>query len=213
VSDDNFTFSPRLIKGALISGPQVIPFQYNPETLTRTVVAMAPAGGGMGSTTEALRLNGPPKETIQIEIHLDATDALAGGDAVAASLGVGPMLAALELLLYPPSVLAIANEALALIGIIEVVPPVAPLCLFVFGPQRVLPVRINQLSITEELFDPNLNPIQAKVSLSLQVLTYQDLGFGSVGGALFLGQQMAKEAISLLATSPAGALLSKVPGI
>jgi hypothetical protein len=77
----------------------------------------------------------------------------------------------------------------------------------------VLPVRLSQLSITEELFDPNLNPIQAKVTLSLQVLTYQDLGFASVGGAIFLGQQMAKEAMATLATSPAGALLTKVPGV
>jgi hypothetical protein len=204
---------PRLIKGALVSGIQVIPFQYNPETLSRTVVATAPAGGGMGSTSEALRLNGPPKETITVEIHLDATDQLADGDATAAAVGVSPMLAALELLLYPPSALAIANEVLALVGIIEVVPMVAPLCLFVWGPQRVLPVRINQLAITEELFDQNLNPIQAKVSLSLQVLNYQDLGFASVGGAIFLGQQMAKEAMATLATSSAGALLTGIPGV
>jgi hypothetical protein len=123
------------------------------------------------------------------------------------------MLAALELLLYPPSALAIANENLALAGIIEVVPAVAPLCLFVWGPQRVLPVRIDQIAITEELFDQNLNPIQAKVTLSLQVLTYQDLGFASVGGAIFLGQQMAKESMAGQAMAPAGALLSKVPGI
>jgi hypothetical protein len=208
-----FASGPRLIKGALISGTQVIPFQYNPETLSRTVVATAPAGGGMGSTAEALRLNGPPKETLQVEIHLDATDRLEDGEPTAAAAGVSPMLAALELLLYPPSALAIANEVLALAGIIEVVPAVAPLCLFVWGPQRMLPVRINQIGITEELFDQNLNPIQAKVTLSLQVLTYQDLGFASVGGAIFLGQQMAKEALSSSATSPAGALLTKVPGI
>jgi hypothetical protein len=213
MSNTNFATGPRLIKGALISGLQVIPFQYNPETLSRTVVATAPAGGGMGSSSEALRLNGPPKETIQVEMHLDATDQLADGDTTAATMGVSPTLAALELLLYPPSALAIANEVLALAWIIEVVAPVAPLCLFVWGPQRVLPVRISQIGITEELFDQNLNPIQAKVTLSLQVLTYQDLGFASVGGAIFLGQQMAKEAMAMLATSPAGGLLTKVPGV
>jgi hypothetical protein len=213
VSDGTYAAGPRLVRGALVSGSQVIPFQYNPETLTRTVVARAPAGGGTGSTAEALRLNGPPTETLQVEIQLDATDQLAAGDATAASMGVGPMLAAIELILYPPSALAIANEALALAGIIEVVPPVAPLCLFVWGPQRVLPVRLNQLSITEEAFDANLNPIQAKVALSLQVLTYQDLGFASIGGSIFLGQQMAKEAMAALATSSTGVLSFKVPGI
>jgi hypothetical protein len=204
---------PRLVKGALVSGTSAIPFQYNPETLSRTVAPTAPAGGGMGSATEALRLSGPPKETIQVEIQLDATDALAASDPTATAMGVGPQLAALELLLYPSSAIAIADEALALAGIIEVVAPVAPLCLFVWGAQRVVPVRINQISITEEAFDANLNPIQAKVSLSLQVLTYQDLGFLSVGGGLFLGQQMAKEAMAALAMSPAGLLVPPVPGI
>jgi hypothetical protein len=203
---------PRLIKGALISGAQVIPFQYNPETLKRTLAANAPATGGTGNTLDALRLNGPPAETIEVELQLDAADALAAADPTAMAMGVSPMLSALELLLYPPSALMIANEALALAGIIEVVPPVAPLCLFIWGPRRVLPVRITQIGVTEQAFDANLNPILATVSLSLHVLTYQDLGFDSAGGAMFLGQQMAKEAMAMLATSPAGALLNKMPG-
>jgi hypothetical protein len=203
---------PRLFKGALVSGTQAIPFQYNPETLSRTLAPTAPPGGGMGSASEALRLSGPPKETIQLEIQLDATDALAIGDSAAIGSGVAPQLAALELLLYPPSGQAVSNEDSALAGIIEVVAPVAPLCVLVWGPQRALPVRLTQLTITEEAFDANLNPIRAKVSLSFQVLTYQDLGFASVGGGLFLGQQMAKETMASQAMSPAGLFLSKVPG-
>jgi hypothetical protein len=57
-------------------------------------------------------------------------------------------------------------------------------------------VRMNGFTITEEAFDPNLNPIRAKVSLDLLVLNYHDLGLVSVGGALFMAHQIVKEAMA-----------------
>ena len=84
---------------------------------------------------------------------------------------MGPALASLEMLVYPKSALVITNEVLAALGMIEVIPPEAPLTLFVWGPKRVLPVRITDFSITEQAFEPGLNPILAKVHLGLQVLT------------------------------------------
>ena len=92
---------------------------------------------------------------------------------------------------------------LAAAGVIEVVAPEAPLTLLVWGPKRVLPVRMNGFTITEEAFDPNLNPIRAKVSLDLMVLNYHDLGLVSVGGALFMAHQIAKETMAKL-DQPAG---------
>ena len=115
-------------------------------------------------------------------------------------MGLYPALAALEMLLYPKSALTVANEVLARLGIIEVIPPEAPLTLLIWGLKRVLPVRLTQLTITEEAFDPTLNPIRAKVSLDLRVLTYQDLGLLSVGGALFMAHQVAKEAMATLSS-------------
>jgi hypothetical protein len=88
-------------------------------------------------------------------------------------------------------------------GIIEVIPQEAPLTVFVWGSKRVVPVRLTDLSITEEAFDPNLNPIRAKASLSLRVLTYQDLGLLTPGGALFMAHQMAKEAMATIGGSGA----------
>jgi hypothetical protein len=198
--------SPRVTKGALIGLDPVNPlasvviFQYNPEQLTRRLAANAASGGAEG---EQLRLAGPPEETITLDIEVDAVDQLETGDAGAASLGVAPALASLELLLYPKTALVIANAVLSELGMVEVVPPEAPLALFVWGLKRVLPVRLTEFSITEQAFDPALNPIQAKVSLGLRVLTYDDLGLVSVGGALFLAHQVVKEVMATVNSASA----------
>ena len=200
-----FPGSPRLLKGAIIGLDPVNPlasvviFQYNPDTLTRTVQARAAGGGGDASQSEALRLKGPPEETIRLDVEVDATDQMERGDAMTGQFGVAPSLASLEMLLYPKSALVIANEVLSALGIIEVIPPEAPLTLFVWGLKRVLPVRLTEISITEDAFDPGLNPIRAKVSLSLRVLSYDDVGLLSVGGGLFLAHQIIKETMATIA--------------
>jgi hypothetical protein len=196
----SFPGSPRLTKGALVGLDPVNPlasvivFQYNPDSVSRRVSANTDSG--WGSSSDQLRVKGPPQETIDVEVEVDAVDQLETADPTAQRLGVAPALASLELLLYPKSALVIANAALLAAGVIEVVGPEVPLALLVWGPNRVLPVRLTELSITEEAFDPSLNPIRAKVNLSLRVLTYDDLGITSVGGALYLSQQIAKEAMA-----------------
>jgi hypothetical protein len=200
-----FPGSPRLMKGAIIGmdpfNPlaSVVVFQYNPETLTRTLTARA--AGAQANRGEALRLAGPPEETIRLEVEIDASDQLEAADPIATSMGLYPTLSALEMLLYPKSALVIANEALARLGIIEVIPPEAPLTLFVWGPKRVVPVRLTSFSITEEAFDPGLNPIRAKVTLDLKVLSYYDLGLPSVGGGLFMAHQLAKETMAVIGSA------------
>jgi hypothetical protein len=193
----SFPGSPRVLKGAIVGVSVLDPlssivlFQYNPETLTRTL--RAKAAGSESDKSEALRLAGPPDESIKLDVEIDAADQLEKGSG---DLGVYPALSRLELLLYPGSVITIANEALTHLGVIEVIPPEAPLTLLVWGPKRVLPVRLTGFTITEEEFDPELNPIRAKVSLELNVLNYHDLGLVSVGGALFMAHQIAKEAMA-----------------
>lgn len=202
-----FPGSPRLQKGAIIGvdlfNPlaSVVVFQYNPESLTRRLTARAanpdPARG------EALRLAGPPQETINLTVEIDAADQLERSDAIAETLGIHPALASLEMLLYPKSAVMIANEVLARVGVIEVVPPEAPLTLFVWGMKRILPVRLGEFSVTEEFFDPDLNPIRAKVTLGMSVLTYYDLGLLSVGGALSMANQVAKEVMATMGSAGA----------
>jgi hypothetical protein len=196
-----FPNSPRLRKGAIVGVDEFNPlvrilFQYNPETLTRSLTARS--GEERGDRSEAMRLAGPPEETIQLEIEIDAADQLKQAEDTATTMGVHPALASLEMLLYPKSRSVIANEVLLQLGFIEVIPPEAPLTLFVWGPKRVLPVRLASFSITEQAFDPGLNPIRASVSLSLTVLNYQDLGIASPGGALFMAHQIAKERMTTL---------------
>lgn len=201
----SFPGSPRLQKGAIVgldpANPlaSVIVFQYNPDTLTRSLTAQTTEGEA--NRGEALRLKGPPQETMSLDVEIDATDQLEQGDSTAASMGIYPALAALEMLLYPKSGLVIANEVLAAVGIIEVIPPEAPLTLFVWGLKRVVPVRLTNFSITEEAFDPGLNPIRAKVSLGMRVLSYYDLGLYSAGGALFMVHQVAKEVMATIGSA------------
>jgi hypothetical protein len=193
-------------KGALIGldplkpVASVVVFQYNPEKVTRAIKPKA-GGAGDGAAGEAMRIAGPPEETFSLDIEIDAVDQLAVGDPVAAAMGIAPQLASLEMMLYPASGLVIANEALAAAGLIEVVPPEAPLALLVWSPTRVLPVRLTEMSVAEEAYDPLLNPIQAKVTVSLRVLTYDDLGLLSVGGGLFMVHQIAKEVMAGLGST------------
>lgn len=198
-----FPGSPRLLKGAIIGldplNPlaSVIIFQYNPDTMTRRLDARSSGGGDNSDRSEAFRLTGPPKETITLNgIEIDATDQLEQGNPLAIASGVYPTLAAIEMLLYPKSERVLTNIGLAQAGNIEIIPPEAPLTLFVWGPARVLPVRVTGFSITEEAYDTLLNPIRAKVDLTLQVLSYVDLKLGSPGHTLFIAHQIAKEVLA-----------------
>ena len=196
----SFPGSPRLLKGAivgvdpLIPIPNVVVFQYNPDTMTRRLEPRAVSAEG--DRGEAFRLTGAPKETITLSVEIDATDQLEQANPLATTVGIYPTLAALETLLYPKSAVVIANTVLSLIGTIEVIPVEAPMTLFVWGPQRVLPVRLTSLSITEEAHDPLLNPIRAKAELSLTVLSYQDLSVISPGYVLFLAHHIVKEVMA-----------------
>ena len=196
----SFPGSPRLLKGALIGVDPLNPlgavvvFQYNPDTMTRKLEPRAVAAEG--DRGEAFRLTGAPKETITLSIEIDATDQLEQANPLAIAAGIYPTLAALEIMLYPKSAVVLINSALSVVGTIEVIPAEAPMTLFVWGPQRVLPVRVTSFSITEEAHDQLLNPIRAKVELSLAVLSYQDLPLLSAGRVMFLAHHIVKEVMA-----------------
>lgn len=202
--------SPRLLKGGLVqlepdTGTllRVISLQYNPDTLTRTLQVQATSPGGGGDQGEALRLKGAAIETIKLEAEIDATDGLGdpAANPTAIALGIHPQLAALEELVQPRASDLQVNDNLVSSGVLEVLPIEAPLTLFVWSKQRVVPVRVTDLSVTEDAFDVNLNPIRAKVSLGLRILSIDDLGFGHRGGTLFMAYLRNKEALAGRATS------------
>jgi hypothetical protein len=193
--------SPLLQKGAiLVLDPttgvplNTIKFEYNPESIKRSLKPQSV--GDLPDRTEVLRLKGPPIETIQCDVEIDATDQLANSDPTTVSLGISPQLAVLELLVYPSSAILIANEVLSLVGTIEILPMSSNLTVFVWGANRVTPVRLTGIEIAEEAFDPKLNPIRAKVSLSMRVLNVNDVGFMTPAGAMYMAYQMSKESLA-----------------
>ena len=211
-----FPNSPRLVKGGIVTmDPDttaikgVIALQYNPDSLTRSLQIQAMPGGQEGVRVDVLRLRGPAVETIKLEAELDATDQLEFPKQFpkAAQYGLLPQLSQLEMLINPSVQTLQADDARANAGTLEIIPLEQPLTLFVWSRSRVVPVRLTEFSITEEAFDPQLNPIRAKVSLGLRVLSIDDLGFSHPGGRMFmtylgnkeqLASQAANVAISVL---------------
>ena len=209
----DFPRSPKLLKGALVvyesqflgPVPNVITFQYNPEQLGRTLAhrTTPPDPSDVGAAREdVFRVFGPPVEDINMTVELDAADQLAepAQHPHIVQHGLHPALAALELLLYPESAQVLFDRILAQAGEANITKEgeATPLVLFVWGPSRVLPVRLNSFSITELAFDQQLNPIQARVELSMRVLTYIELEQTTLGGIAYMATQTRKEALARL---------------
>jgi hypothetical protein len=200
-----FPGSPRILKGGLVLlDPDsfavlpngIIVMQYNPDTVTRTLKIKGAEEGG--DRSEALRLTGPAVETIKLDVEIDATDQLEnpGQNQNTVQYGIAPQLAALETLVYPTAAALQDNYSLSQQGVLEIMPIMAPLSLFVWSASRIVPVRLTDLSITEEAFDPRLNPLRAKVSLGLRVLSIDDLFFSDKGGSLYMAYQRQKESLA-----------------
>jgi hypothetical protein len=202
-----FSGSPRVLRaGLVLLDPDsfavlpngIIVMQYNPETMSRTLKIKGATEGG--DRTEALRLTGPPKETIKLDAELDATDQLEHPqqNQTTVQYGIAPQLAALETLVYPTSATLQNTYALSQQGVLEIMPLMAPMSLFVWGPTRIMPIRLTDFSISEEAFDPQLNPLRAKVSLGMEVLSIDDLFFSDKGGSLYMAYQRQKESLAQL---------------
>ncbi|HEX6285405.1 MAG TPA: hypothetical protein VFZ71_11045 [Pyrinomonadaceae bacterium] len=204
-----FPNSPKLLKGGIVlidpssaAVRRIIALQYNPDTVTRTLQVKGASAEG-GDRSEALRLKGPPTETIKVDAEIDAIDQLEIADGTTTQVGLHPQLAVLELIVYPTSAELQSNNSLARSGTLEIIPMESLLTLFVWSPQRIVPVRLTDFSVTEEAFDPTLNPIRAKVSLGMRVLSVDDLGFDHRGGSLFMSYLRNKEQLATRSQSGA----------
>jgi hypothetical protein len=181
-----------LVKGLLMSYsdpllgvvPTIVAFQYNPTEITRVLqvdsAGQAPAGSQ--PTGAALNVVRPAVEDYTVKLEFDATDGLERGGPITASMGISPRLAALEMLVQPVGSSLLGGLASALTGGLlgggggaSVPPARLPLCLFVWGPERITPVRLKSLTIHEQAFDELLNPILATADLSFTVLRVDDL--------------------------------------
>lgn len=197
--------SPQLIKAGLVvlnaasgSVHRTIALQYNPETLSRSFQVQGVGGDAGAEKAQPFRLKGPAIETIKFDAEIDATDALEQPDqnANAVQYGVAPQLAVLEALVNRSVDEMLAINAESKSGTLEILPPEAPLVLFVWGANRVVPVRLTDLSITEEAFDAALNPVRAKVSIGLRVMSTDDLGFDHRGGSAFINHLRSRESLA-----------------
>ncbi|MFB7614932.1 hypothetical protein [Kitasatospora sp. NPDC056181] len=199
-----FPRSPRLMRGGIVeldpgSGSvlRIIALQYNPDSLTRSF-QVQDTGEEKHQRSQPLRFKAPPVETVKVEAELDAADQLEFPDRFpdAGQVGVHPQLAALELLVYPTVGQLVGADQSAAAGSLEILPMEAPVTVFVWSPSRIMPVRITELSVTEEAFDPALNPLRAKVQLGMRVLSVNDVGFDHRAGGLYLAHQRRLEALA-----------------
>lgn len=184
MAETGYSGSPKLFRGALVQiveqvvsvQPNIIPFQYNPELVSRTMTPWNPfeveqsGRGQIAPTAQPF----DPKETITIDVQFNAADQLEDDDGFAKEVGISDRLAALEKLLLPSA--GLFEDLIAavsdLVGGAE--PPKrmgVPVALLVLGPGRILPVRVTSYSVEETAFLPSLHPLMAKVSLALEVLT------------------------------------------
>jgi hypothetical protein len=189
-----------LLKGALVElsepflgpVPNIIVFQYNPETMSRDLTpwsADVKQGGHWGQDPSAQPFD--PGETLSLTLELDATDALEEGNSVAVVSGVADRIAALEMLLYPVSDTgSVLGQALRALGGESTVPRGhVSVVLFVWGPGRIVPVRLTSFTVEEQAFSPTLYPLRAKVTVGMRVLTTED--FSRPGATLSTSEQLA----------------------
>ena len=210
-----FPNSPKLIKAGLVivdAGTarvlRIISLQYNSDSLTRSLTAQT-AGGNDHDRVEPMRFKGPAVETFKLEADIDATDQLEFPEQNpnAGQFGIQPQLALLESLVYPTAAQLALVDSQACSGTLEIAPMLAPLVLFVWGKNRIVPVKVSDFSITEEAFDAALNPIRAKLNLGLRVMSTDDLGFGTKGGSLYMAYLQNKEKLATKVQSASFATL------
>lgn len=197
-----------------IPRPHIVVFQYNPENVSRSLQPQSASGSDQtGLELDTLRVSGPPKETMELSIDLDAADQLEkpGDHPLTVAHGLGPALASLELLMYPKTADVIERRVRLAAGEVQVASLEVPIALLIWGTSRVIPVKFTSLSITEQAFDTNLNPIRAEASVSLDVLSYENLPLLSLGGIASIADHARKESLSLLNTVDASDYLGLLP--
>jgi len=217
-----------LLKGGLIDFtesfpipiPNVVIFQYNPETMTHgwTPATTGGAAAPGQAASNPLAISGQPQETFSFTLVMDSNDTIADGNAVIAGIaelsGVYTRLAALEMLLFPtaPPGGGLIGSVTAALGIgggssgnptAQVPAAQLPTVLFVWGPGRIVPVRVTALSITEKLYDAILlNPIHVEAQITLRVLTQDELKYvdgplGSLANTAYSYSQGLREALAI----------------
>ena len=173
------SFGQKLTRGALASVEKtkltdVVLFQYNPETVTRTLAPRMTGyepGKGPAEPSTDVGFSDAASQSISFTAYFDAADALQNGDAMAIAHGIAPQLAILESLMNPTVEAVTSAEGSTADGKMLIETMDAPGTVLIWG-DRVLPVRIASVTITEEAFDAKLNPLRANAAIKVDVQTY-----------------------------------------
>lgn len=185
--------------------PNVVIFQFNPETITRTL--SIPPRAVNATQRETSQAGEPAYERFTINASFSAADEHNTSNPVGILFGVGPQLAALEAMVYPVKtpggILGVAVDAIgSLLGSsgpspTQPVPRVqTPRILFIWGTTRILPVIIESMTITEQIYDGNLNPIEAQAAIGLAVITPCDCCGDTIGKGALAYTQMVSDTMA-----------------
>ena len=204
-----------LLRGALVEYgegligpiPNVVIFQFNPESLSRSLnIPERPNGANSRETTQA---GEKTFETISFKAHFSAADELGENKVLARAFGVGPRLCALEKMVHPSDILGgLLGAALDAIGGAlglggggapedpsQAIPREKfPKIIFIWGLTRVLPVTINSMRITELQYDFLLNPTLAEVDVELTVNAADICSTDAFAKGALMYSNIAKEA-------------------
>jgi hypothetical protein len=207
----------RMLRGALIEYgsdflgpiPNVVIFQFNPESLTRSI--QVPTRNTGATARETSQAGEPPVEKVTVNAVFSAADALNDNNRMARAFGVGPQIAALEKMVYPAGKLSgLVGKAIDAIGDAisgagsengptQPIPrEPQPRILFIWGLTRVVPVIIESMTITEQQYDYLLNPVEAQVSIGLAVVPPSECSDDVVGKGALEYTNVAKEAQAML---------------
>jgi hypothetical protein len=210
---NSFPNQPKLLKGAFVEyglsiPPLIVTFQFNPEKISRsrTNSFSVPQGENKGlrafhqSVSDLIAIRDLQEVKIEeekisgLELRFDATDKLNEGDPIATQFGIAPQLATLELMMYPKGEGILGGALTDLLGspggFSFTGSEKPPMVLFFWGRKKVLPVNITSMTINEQEFSPDLNPVRAIVTVNLDVIEGKNLPFQYT--------KVAKEAMSAL---------------
>ncbi len=205
--------------------PNVVIFQFNPETIMRTI--SIPPRAVDATQRETSQAGEPAYERFTVTTTFSAADQLNSSNPLAILYGVGPQLAALQAMVYPiatpggligAAIGAVVDAVGSLLGS-QGPPPTQPIprqqtprILFIWGTTRIIPVIIESLTITEQIYDAILNPIEAQVEIGLAAITPDACANDTVGqGALAYTKMMQDTMASLNLANSAALVTHLIP--
>ncbi|SPF40919.1 conserved hypothetical protein [Syntrophobacter sp. SbD1] len=187
--------------------PNVVIFQFNPESIARTIVI--PPRAVDATQRETSQAGEPAYERFTINTTFSAADQRNSSNPIGIAFGVGPQLAALQAMVYPVEtpggiIGAVVDAVGSLLGAQGPAPtqPIprqqTPRILFIWGLTRIVPVIIESLTITERIYDGMLNPIEAQVAIGLAVITPGACSGDTIGQGALAYTKLAQDTMATI---------------